>query len=679
MLAGPSHIVCADVVAPRSGKKVEGAIVSQNDREVVLNIYWSRNPGVTNPEHVFRLPRTSIKKVEVAPRPHVEVFRRLAAASDAPGCFEAGTYAKSHKLKYHARLCFAHALTHDAAHKEALKAVGGPAKWNALRRGNPHFDKRLSPLLARYAASDDLATRKDIAAELKAASFAVKPHVLERYRRSAKQPTGYQEDRPVAWNAPNHPGAVYTLFVPKAYEPHRSWPLIIGLHGGGPDGVRGDEVVGSGPSAMNFYRRQAAKRGFIVACPNALMASWGRMPNEQLVRDVIAEVCALYHVDLDRIYLTGHSMGGFGTWALGPRMAETFAAVSPMAGSGRGGVQRLVDTRTPIFIYHSKDDYIAVQPDRLAAKALKEAGADFVYTEFPNAGHGFPDSVQVELFDFFAPRRLFRKGAKDLWPRSSFAVPVTKEERLALGDPMDAWKGVEPDLKAWVAALRYGGGRSLSAAQRIAAAKPADAAVAVAKVLGQAALPFDARGYAARCLADLGARDQASALAKALGVAPSKDQSFVAVEVAHALATIGGPDQRKAIERALEAWTKFFEDKVPAGGPVAFSDWNRALDTLTAVVEAWRAASKAGEPKAIRKTVIARVLAPNHEVRTSERVPQDPSRARTALAQAVAKAYASVETDEAYWDALLKAVAADPRATAAVQHVREKSQEPSGG
>ena len=661
----------ADLLAPRSGKKLEGAVREDGDK-VTINIYWSRNPGVTNPAHVFSYPRAAVKKLEIAPHPQVEVFRRLAAAESADACVQVGTYAKEHKLKHHARLCFGTALARDPDHAAARKAIGGPSKWKSLRRGNPSFDTRLPPVLARYAKEADPEKRKGIAKELKGLEYKAKPHELERFRRSALQPTGYQENRPLAWNAPAHPGAVYTLFVPKAYAPERPWPLVIGLHGGGPDGAKGDEVVGSGPSAMNFYRRQAMKRGFLVACPDALRAGWGNKVNEELVRDVIAEVTALYHVDLDRIYLTGHSMGGFGTWALGPRMAEMFAAVSPMAGAGGGGVQRLVDTRTPIFIFHSADDFIAVGPDRSAAKALKEAGADFVYTEFPNAGHGFPDSVQSELFDFFTPRRNYRKGAKDLWPRSSFRGAVTKAERAAVGDPADAWNGVEPNLKTWLAWIRHGGGRALQGIARVAEHQPEGAAAAVAKLLGQAALPFDARGYAARCLGALDAKDQASALAKAVSVAPSKDQSFVAVECALALARIGADEQRKALARAVESWTQFFEGKVPASGPVAFSDWERSLNTLAALCASWGTlAADLGNAKALCKTVVARVLKPNHAVRTSERVPQDPSRARTALVDAVAKSFARAKASDKEWEQLARAVADHARATAAVERARK--------
>jgi len=341
----------ADRLTPRSGRPVRGAIVSQSADEVVFNIYWSRNPGVTNPEHLIRLPLSKVKKVERAPHPEVEVFRRLkqAAGGDAVALAEIGQYAHLHKLKYHARMCFGLALAKDPDNAVALKGIGGRAKWQSLRKGNPWLDPEIEALLERYVHQDDAAERVKLQRTLKDRGFRAKAPELERYRRSLHQPTGYQEDRPLSYRSDLRPGAVYTLYVPKQYTPVHPWPLIIGLHGGGADGKRGDEVVGSGPSAMNFYRRNAERYGFLVACPTALMAGWGNKPNEDYVRDLITELRLLYHIDIDRIYMTGHSMGGFGTWALGPRLGEDLAAISPMAGAG-SGVGRLVSTRTPMFI-----------------------------------------------------------------------------------------------------------------------------------------------------------------------------------------------------------------------------------------------------------------------------------------------------------------------------------------
>ena len=413
-----------------------GVLVRKSETEVVFNPYGSRNPGMT--WGVVRLAPDQVKRVDVEPPAEPEVFRRLQAraAGDAAELRAIAAFATAHKLKPHAEMAWALLLAEAPTDAEALAAIGGAARFQTLRKGNPLLDAELLAALRRYAAEAAPAERRKIAADLAARGFPAKPEDLERHRRSALQPKGYQEDVPLALHADRYADAVYTLFVPDTYDAALSWPLLVGLHGGGPDGKAGDEVVGSGPSAMNFYRTLAAERGVIVVCPTAQTAGWGNKVNEELVRDVIAEVRLLYHVDVDRIHLTGHSMGGYGTWSLGPRMADLFATVSPMAGAGDGNLKPLIDTRTPIFIYHSADDFIPVQGDRDAANRLRESDLDFMYTELEREGHGYPESVRIELFDFLLPRRNFDPKQKDVWPRSSlWGKPTRGGEDVPRGSP----------------------------------------------------------------------------------------------------------------------------------------------------------------------------------------------------------------------------------------------------
>ena len=127
---------------------------------------------------------------------------------------------------------------------------------------------------------------------------------------------------------------------------------------------------------MNFYRDLAERHGYLVACPDALRAPWRAPGNEEMLRALLEELKHLYNVDVDRVYLTGHSMGGFGAWALGPAMAELWAAVSPMAGGGGGGYGRLVGTNTPVFIFHGADDaVVGPGPDRATARATGSTSA----------------------------------------------------------------------------------------------------------------------------------------------------------------------------------------------------------------------------------------------------------------------------------------------------------------
>ena len=660
----------ADVLVPKAGKPVRGAIVKQTDAEVVFNIYWSRNPDVVNPEHILRLPMSGVKRVEEQPHPEVEVWRRWKKARTADEFAAAGAYAKEHKLKAAAQLCYALALAQDDRHREAIKGIGGRGAWDGARKGNPWLDAELQGLLERYVGEDDPAARLELQKAIKAKEFKAKPHELERWRRSKHQPTGYQEDRPLAYRSDGHAGAVYTLYVPPGYTPARPWPLLIGLHGGGPDGKKGDEVVGSGPSAMNFYRQNAERYGFLVACPTALSAGWGSPDNEALVRDVITELRLLYHVDIDRSYLTGHSMGGFGTWALGPRLAEDLAAIAPMAGGG-GSTARLVATNTPVFIFHGADDgVVGPESDRSVAKQFLGTDHDFVYTELDKVGHGFPASVQVELFEFLEPRRRHDKTYKQAWPRSSFAGKVTKEEVTYLGDPMDALLGVKPELKDWLEHLRLGGGRALAALGPLLEQKPEGAAAGLAKVLGNVALPFDGRAFAARALGRLGDVAGAPALRKAVALPAERTQSLVAQEAARALVALKDVDGPDALAKGIEAWTAYYEDRVMGKG-VRYSDWRRSTDVLADLVDAWaELATPEAKVSFLEKTVVARVLAPQHEVETSERVPQDPSAARTAIARAIAKAYKRTQASPDRWAKLVAALGNDAKAQAAVEALK---------
>jgi hypothetical protein len=340
-----------------------------------------------------------------------------------------------------------------------------------------------------------------------------------------------------------------------------------------------------------------------------------------------------------------------------------------MAGQGGGGISALVEHRCAIFIYHSDDDFIDVSTDRNAAKQLAGTDHDFVYTEIPGQGHGFPESVRHELFDFCEVRRRQDKTYKEAWPRSSFLGKVTKEEATYLGDPEDDLEGKVPGLDAMVGWLRLGGGRAADAVARISETKPAGAADAVSKVVRDPKASGDARAYAARLLGMLGDPLETPSLRKAVAAPATREGSRMAVEAAKALVLLADPEGGDALEKGIEAWTKYYEDKV-MGSSVRISDWERTLFTLAPVVEAWGALAAKGDPTFLKKTVVARVLAPQHKVEISDRVPQDPSEARTALAKSIASAFRKRSASPSDWDALLAALSSDSRAQAAASASR---------
>jgi predicted peptidase len=102
---------------------------------------------------------------------------------------------------------------------------------------------------------------------------------------------------------------------------------------------------------------------------------------------MIDDVLANYNVDKSRIYLTGLSMGGFGTWDLAVSYPNYFAAIAPICGGGNPIlVSRLKDI--PVWVFHGKkDDAVPEQQSALMVEALKKIGADVVYTVLPEGGH----------------------------------------------------------------------------------------------------------------------------------------------------------------------------------------------------------------------------------------------------------------------------------------------------
>jgi predicted esterase len=190
----------------------------------------------------------------------------------------------------------------------------------------------------------------------------------------------------------------YRLFVPDAYTAAKSWPLVVALHGmGGDENSMFDAYAGE-------VKKNAERLGFLVVCPKGRdTASMYRGAAEQDVMDVLAEVRRDYKVDSKRIYLMGHSMGGYGTWSTAMDHPEIFAALGPISGGGNAaGMVKLKDV--PQFVVHGDaDPTVPVTQSRTMVEAGKKAGANIVYVEVPGGNH---TSIAVPnigpMFDFFA-------------------------------------------------------------------------------------------------------------------------------------------------------------------------------------------------------------------------------------------------------------------------------------
>jgi acetyl esterase/lipase len=506
--------------------------------------------------------------------------------------------------------------------------------------------------LAAYLAIADPAARQKAHEELQQLGFPHPWWYLERAWRSAREKKGRTEDRLLTLRSREHKG-VYTLYVPESYDPLRPTPLVIGLHGGGRGGKDGKAVVGSGPGAMNFYERGAARLGWIVACPTAIEAPWSAKPNDGFLLAVLDEVCLLFNVDRNRVYLTGHSMGGYGAWHFGPLHAHLWAAISPMAGGGGGGgaLKKLEDTLTGVYLYHGADDpVVGVEDDHAVALQMKARGMDFAYAEIPDSGHGFPPEVEAEMWEFFEVRRLATvpgggdKGRFSVTqePSSSFLPKPSKEEAdylPALGKPASKDDAPASSIKPLLADLRAGGGLAQKAAERLAAIHEAEAASQVAAVLSNASLASDSRRFAAEALGGMKRVEGA----KALQAAMADPDLGVLGAAAWAYGRVGPPSPAKVYERCVADLKQRFEKK-KTGAQMEFSDFESHLDALVRLADGIEATRDPACVPALVK-IGNDFLLPQLSVDATERAGQNPAAPRRRLAKALLDACAALKNE----------------------------------
>jgi predicted peptidase len=184
----------------------------------------------------------------------------------------------------------------------------------------------------------------------------------------------------------------YLLFTPKDYEQdkNKKWPLMVFLHGAGERGTNLAKVGVHGPPKVVASRPDFPFVLISPQCPT------GQTWQKEAINALIDEAIKKYRVDTDRIYLTGLSMGGFGTWAMAASYPERFAAVVPICGGGNvievllpaKGKEAALKT-LPIWAFHGgKDPVVKVEESERMIDAFKKAGNNNVkLTIYPEAEH----------------------------------------------------------------------------------------------------------------------------------------------------------------------------------------------------------------------------------------------------------------------------------------------------
>lgn len=209
----------------------------------------------------------------------------------------------------------------------------------------------------------------------------------------------------------------YRTYVPTSYKAGVSMPLIIALHGLGQ----------TEDSFFDAYGKKlpqlAEQHGYIVAAPLGYRVDgsygWGvgTPPADVATRrreefadadvmQVLAQVKKQYNVDVNRIYLLGHSMGAIGTWKLAAKYPEVWAAIAPFSGQGAPATADRMKGIPNFVVHGDADPTVNVRGSRAMVEAMKALGIEVTYIEVPGGNHGAVVEPNLAgALEFFNARR----------------------------------------------------------------------------------------------------------------------------------------------------------------------------------------------------------------------------------------------------------------------------------
>lgn len=193
-------------------------------------------------------------------------------------------------------------------------------------------------------------------------------------------------------------GLNYQIWGDPKLDGEGRYPIVIWLHGSGQSGDDNESQLGGAPKVLTTEGNQAVRPCFLLApqCPSADIG-WKNEVADRLLA-LIAELTNHLPIDENRIYLTGSSMGGFGTFGIAAKYPQVFAACVPLCGGGdikNAGILKNV----PFWVFHGdKDDMVPVERSRAIVDAVKKAGGEKIrYTELEGAGHGITGLVYPRI------------------------------------------------------------------------------------------------------------------------------------------------------------------------------------------------------------------------------------------------------------------------------------------
>ena len=213
----------------------------------------------------------------------------------------------------------------------------------------------------------------------------------------------------------------YQVFLPEDWSSNKKWPVILFLHGAGERGS--DGLLQTQLGIATAVRKDRTRFAAIIVMPQCKTGSWWSEPAMEDMALALATLAAAskeFKGDSKRTYLTGISMGGYGSWAIAAQNPNKFAASVPICGgivlpehlrqqhpemekiAFADDPKSYADVaakigKTPVWIFHGGDDpVVPVDGSRKLNEAIKAAGGSVRYTEYPGVGHNSWDNAYVD-------------------------------------------------------------------------------------------------------------------------------------------------------------------------------------------------------------------------------------------------------------------------------------------
>ena len=177
-------------------------------------------------------------------------------------------------------------------------------------------------------------------------------------------------------------GLTYTVRYPEGFEEGKQYPTILFLHGAGTRWTSLETLEGN---AISRYAQANADFPFVVVMPLCTEETWFDL--WQQLKDLVALLQNTPWVDASRLYLSGNSMGGYGTWQLAISVPDAFAAMIPVCGGGMywdaGRLKKI-----PVWAFHGAlDTTVLPEESQKMVDAVNKRGGNAKLTIYPNNTH----------------------------------------------------------------------------------------------------------------------------------------------------------------------------------------------------------------------------------------------------------------------------------------------------